>query len=70
MLLLDEITANVDGVSQEEIVSVLSSLNKEHGLTIISISHRSEMLQRMDEVFYLEGGRLSQEKICRLAQPG
>jgi len=39
ILLLDEPTAGVDMVSQEDFYNILTSLNKDYGITILIVSH-------------------------------
>lgn len=54
ILLLDEITANLDSITEEKIVSVLQKVSKSH--TILSISHRMSSMVASDTVVILENG--------------
>lgn len=56
ILLLDEITANLDSVTEEKIVSVLQKASHAH--TILSISHRLSSMVASDIVVILENGRV------------
>ncbi|WP_346868278.1 ABC transporter ATP-binding protein [Clostridium sp. UBA1353] len=56
ILLLDEITANLDSITEEKIVSVLQKASKVH--TILSISHRLSSMVSSDTVVILENGRV------------
>lgn len=56
VLLLDEITANLDSITEEKIVSVLQKASKGH--TILSISHRLSSMVSSDTVVILENGRV------------
>ena len=56
VLLLDEITANLDSITEEKIVSVLQEVSKAH--TILSISHRLSAMISSDTVVILENGRV------------
>lgn len=56
ILLLDEITANLDSITEEKIVSVLQKASKVH--TILSISHRLSSMVSSDTVIILENGRV------------
>jgi len=56
ILLLDEITANLDSITEEKIVSVLQKASKVH--TILSISHRLSSMVSSDTVVILEKGRV------------
>lgn len=56
ILLLDEITANLDSITEERIVSVLQKASKAH--TILSISHRLSSMIASDRVVILEDGKI------------
>ncbi len=56
ILLLDEITANLDSITEEKIVSVLQKASEAH--TILSISHRLSSMIASDTVVILEQGRV------------
>ncbi|AHF05995.1 ABC transporter ATP-binding protein [Desulfitobacterium metallireducens] len=56
ILLLDEITANLDSITEEKIVSVLQKASEAH--TILSISHRLSSMIACDTVVILEKGRI------------
>ena len=46
LLVLDEPTTGVDAQSQERFYSFLSALNRDHGMTIILVSHDLEVVAR------------------------
>lgn len=56
ILLLDEITANLDSITEEKVVSVLKKAGEAH--TILSISHRLSSMINSDTVVILENGRV------------
>ncbi|HPT69273.1 MAG TPA: ABC transporter ATP-binding protein [Syntrophomonas sp.] len=56
LLLLDEITANLDSITEERIVTVLQKASQAH--TILSISHRLSAMVASDTVVILENGRV------------
>lgn len=56
ILLLDEITANLDSITEEKIVSVLQKTSHAH--TILTISHRLSSMIASDTVVILENGRV------------
>jgi ATP-binding cassette subfamily B multidrug efflux pump len=56
ILLLDEITANLDSITEEKVVSVLQKTMDAH--TILSISHRLSSMIASDTVVILEDGRV------------
>lgn len=56
ILILDEITANLDAITEEKIVSVLQRASQGH--TILSISHRLSSMIASDTIVILEKGRV------------
>lgn len=56
ILLLDEVTSNVDTVSQDQIKKIIYDLLKQKDITVISISHRIEFLDLADEIAMIEDG--------------
>jgi len=56
ILLLDEITANLDSITEEKIVSVLQKTSTAH--TILSISHRLSSMIASDTIVILENGKV------------
>lgn len=56
ILLFDEITANLDSLTEEKIVSVLKEISDTH--MILSISHRISSMVTSDKVIILEAGRI------------
>lgn len=61
VILLDEVTANIDRDAEREIKDVLKRLKEERKLTIITISHRIDFLQDVDRIVVLENGRIKEE---------
>nr|WP_300094854.1 ABC transporter ATP-binding protein [Sedimentibacter sp.] len=56
ILILDEITANLDQVTEEKIVSVLEKAGENR--TILTISHRLSSMAAADKIVILENGRV------------
>jgi ATP-binding cassette, subfamily B, multidrug efflux pump len=56
ILLLDEITANLDSITEEKIVTVLQKASNAH--TILSISHRLSSMIACDTEVIIENGRI------------
>ncbi|MGB4661774.1 MAG: ABC transporter ATP-binding protein, partial [Mobilitalea sp.] len=56
ILLLDEITANLDSITEEKVISVLQKTSTEH--TILSISHRLSSMIACDTIVILERGKI------------
>jgi len=56
VLLLDEMTANLDSITEEKIVAALRKVSQNH--TILSISHRLSSMIASDTIVILENGRV------------
>lgn len=61
LILADEPTGNLDATSAEDILSLLSQLNKEHGKTIVMVTHDPHAARFASKVRYLEKGALLTE---------
>ena len=61
LILADEPTGNLDASSAEDILSLLSRLNKEHGKTIVMVTHDPHAARFASKVRYLEKGALLTE---------
>lgn len=59
MLLADEPTASLDKKSGREVVERMKFLAKEHGTTILLVTHDNRILDIADRIVHLEDGRLS-----------
>ncbi len=60
ILLADEPTGNLDTKRSGEIVQVLRELNRSVGLTIIMVTHNSELARCADRTLEMRDGRISQ----------
>ena len=62
VLLCDEATSALDPETTDDILSLLDSLNRELGLTIVLITHQMEVVRRVcDRVAVLQDGRVVEE---------
>jgi putative ABC transport system ATP-binding protein len=59
MVLADEPTASLDRQSGREVVDRMKVLAKEHGTTILLVTHDNRILDIADRIVHLEDGRLS-----------
>ncbi|MCE5278093.1 MAG: ABC transporter ATP-binding protein [Planctomycetaceae bacterium] len=59
VLLADEPTGNLDSVTGKQIISVLKDFNRQHGQTILMVTHDNNLAQQADSIFRLTDGRLS-----------
>ena len=62
LLLCDEPTGDLDRKSGDEILNLLQALNREHGKTIIMVTHDPHASARASRTLYLYKGQLSAEK--------
>jgi len=56
ILILDEVTANMDSETQKKLVELVMEKNEE--LTVIMITHRLEAIHRADKIIVLENGEV------------
>jgi putative ABC transport system ATP-binding protein len=56
ILFADEPTANLDSVSGEQIIALLTSLNKDYGQTIVMVTHEREYAQSADRIINMADG--------------
>ncbi len=62
ILLCDEPTGDLDRKSGDEILSLLQALNREHGKTIVMVTHDPHASARAKRTVYLDKGQLSNVK--------
>ena len=61
ILLADEPTGNLDTKTSREIMSLLASLNSDHGITVLMVTHESEMAQFAKRVIRFVDGRVESD---------
>ena len=57
-IVLDEPTAMLDPKGRDEVLSTITKLNKEQGITIVMITHYMEEAVTADRVFVIDKGKL------------
>jgi len=62
LLLCDEPTGDLDRKSGDEVLGLLQALNREHGKTIVMVTHDPHASARATRTVYLDKGQLSPEK--------
>jgi len=62
ILFADEPTANLDSVSGEQVIALLTSLNREYKQTIVMVTHEPEYAQNCHRIVYLEDGNIVGEE--------
>jgi putative ABC transport system ATP-binding protein len=63
VLLCDEPTGDLDRKSGDEVLALLQTLNKEHGKTIIMVTHDPHASARATRTVYLDKGQLSDRSV-------
>ena len=58
LILADEPTGNLDAASAQEILQILSKLNRDYGKTIVMVTHDPHAAQFATETHHLEKGEL------------
>ena len=62
ILLADEPTGNLDAQTGSGIMDLLYSLNSEHNLTIVMVTHDESLVGRSDRVVRLASGRIEESR--------
>jgi ABC-type lipoprotein export system ATPase subunit len=58
LLLADEPTGNLDTATAEEVLQVIDSLNRDQGLTIVLVTHETDVAQHARRLVKLKDGRI------------
>jgi len=64
IILADEPTGNLDGANAESVFELMLELNRERGTSLVVVTHDLRLANRMERIYEIEGGRLTE----RLAQ--
>lgn len=57
-MIFDESTAMLDPIGRTEVLSVMEKLVREHGITVINITHHMSEAVRADRVIVIDGGKV------------
>ena len=60
-IVMDEPTAMLDPKGRKEIMSTIKMLNKEHGITVVLITHYMEEAADADFIIIIEKGKIIAE---------
>ena len=69
LLLADEPTGNLDTVSSREIMAILDQLNKEQGITIILVTHETDIAAYAGREVVIKDGRVLTDRRTQPAAP-
>jgi lipoprotein-releasing system ATP-binding protein len=67
LLLADEPTGNLDTATSDAIHELFFQINREHGTTIVVVTHNPAFAERMPRVVRLRDGRVEQDYIREVA---
>ncbi|MET1125086.1 MAG: ABC transporter ATP-binding protein [Archaeoglobaceae archaeon] len=62
ILLCDEPTGNLDSRTGEQVMEIIKGLNEEEGVTVILVTHNSELKKYGDRVVYIRDGVVEVEE--------
>ena len=69
LLLADEPTGNLDTESSREIMAILDQLNKEQGITIILVTHETDIAAYAEREIVIKDGHVLTDRRARSAVP-
>jgi len=58
VLLADEPTGNLDSARSREIMELLTTFNRDQGITIIMVTHESDMAKYADRQIHFKDGQI------------
>ena len=61
MLLADEPTGNLDSARSVEIMELLTSLNRDHGITIVMVTHEPDMAAYAKRIVHFKDGLIEND---------
>ena len=72
IILADEPTGNLDGSNAESVFALMLELNRELGTSLVVVTHDTRLADRMERVYEIEKGRLSERLTppLRRGEPG
>ena len=68
LLLTDEMTGNLDSTTGKQIFDLIRSLQEEHGIALVSVTHDEVLAQSFPRVLRLDQGELFTEQTSETTQ--
>ena len=62
LVLADEPTGNLDSEAGEEVMAIFQRLNREQGITIVLVTHNSEIAQHAQRIVHMRDGHIEREE--------
>ncbi|MGE5169562.1 MAG: ABC transporter ATP-binding protein [Rudaea sp.] len=69
ILMADEPTGNLDGATGIEVADLMFRLNREHGTTLLLVTHEADLARRVERRLSLEAGRLVADERTDASSP-
>ncbi len=65
ILFADEPTANLDSASSQQVIDLIAALNRDHGQTIVMVTHEREYALGCNRIIHMEDGKIVNEEQLR-----
>jgi lipoprotein-releasing system ATP-binding protein len=62
LLLADEPTGNLDTVSAQGVFDLMRRVNREHGTTVLTVTHNHELAAQCDQIVEIVDGRITSDR--------
>ena len=62
ILFADEPTANLDSVSGQQVIDLITALNRDHNQTIVMVTHEREYAMNCHRIIHMEDGQVTTEE--------
>ena len=62
LVLADEPTGNLDSRNADEVFALLRTLNREHGIALLTVTHDPRLAQRCDRIIEVVDGRIIKDE--------
>jgi lipoprotein-releasing system ATP-binding protein len=70
IVLADEPTGNLDGINAEAVFELMLELNRELGTSLVVVTHDIRLANRMERIYAIEKGVLTERMIASVAAAG
>ena len=58
IIFADEPTANLDSISGQQIIELITKLHRENGQTVVMVTHEPEYAENCEKIFWMEDGKI------------
>lgn len=65
ILFADEPTANLDSISSQQVVDLLTEQNVKYGQTVVMVTHEREYALGANRIIHIEDGRIVKEEVLK-----